>query len=159
MEVFKYTYSCTNAIHDYLKTKNLNELVVALSKAEVHARNDKGFGADGILWLRFGKEDSIAWSIKDIEKDLSLDEDDGTREFLEELFEYVTKDIDPEKQLRLYIDDGMIECPDCNGDCYKETGPNCSKPASSCCGGCIEKVTCDTCGGYGEVESDLKNEL
>jgi len=38
-----------------------------------------------------------------------------------------------------------ITCPECNGEGFNEWGPECSKPASMCCGGCYKTIECDKC--------------
>lgn len=45
-----------------------------------------------------------------------------------------------------------IECPECDGNGFHEIGPECSRPASDCCGGCYRKEGCDYCCGEGEIE-------
>jgi hypothetical protein len=45
-----------------------------------------------------------------------------------------------------------MECKECFGSGTYEVGPNCSMPASSCCGGCYETVRCETCNGTGKIE-------
>lgn len=45
-----------------------------------------------------------------------------------------------------------IDCNDCSGDGYHEEGPECSQPASNCCGGCYKEVQCKQCAGTGKLE-------
>lgn len=46
----------------------------------------------------------------------------------------------------------FIECFECGGDgTYYSTYPNCSKPATECCGGCYDLLECDYCEGTGEI--------
>lgn len=40
-------------------------------------------------------------------------------------------------------------CEWCEGEGRVKIGPNCSMPASMCCGGCYEEVKCDKCNGTG----------
>jgi hypothetical protein len=40
-----------------------------------------------------------------------------------------------------------LECKECNGVGSFEYGPECSKPASNCCGGCYKTVQCSACEG------------
>ena len=48
--------------------------------------------------------------------------------------------------------DTTIECFECGGEGeYEGTYPECSKPASHCCGGCYKKYECETCQGTGEL--------
>ena len=37
------------------------------------------------------------------------------------------------------------DCEDCDGEGNAEYGPICSRPASSCCGGCFETIDCNEC--------------
>lgn len=45
-----------------------------------------------------------------------------------------------------------MECKECFGSGTYEVGPNCSMPASSCCGGCYETIRCEMCNGTGKIE-------
>tara|TARA_R110001606_G_scaffold287110_1_gene435262 strand:+ start:145 stop:492 length:348 start_codon:yes stop_codon:yes gene_type:complete len=47
-----------------------------------------------------------------------------------------------------------VDCPDCDGEGYAEIGPDCSKPASECCGGCYTTQECPGCDG-GQVSITL----
>ena len=38
-----------------------------------------------------------------------------------------------------------VDCPDCDGNGFTERGPECSQPASSCCGGCYVREACNVC--------------
>lgn len=42
-----------------------------------------------------------------------------------------------------------VMCEWCEGEGRVKIGPNCSMPASMCCGGCYEEVKCDKCNGTG----------
>jgi hypothetical protein len=37
-------------------------------------------------------------------------------------------------------------------------GPSCSYPASMCCGGCYQEISCDHCGGSGKITAEFSNE-
>ncbi len=41
-----------------------------------------------------------------------------------------------------------LDCKECDGIGFFEYGPDCSKPASECCGGCYKKVECTACEGH-----------
>lgn len=45
-------------------------------------------------------------------------------------------------------------CPECDEGCV-EIGPECSRPASNCCGGCFRKEKCETCDGSGLININL----
>jgi len=50
------------------------------------------------------------------------------------------------------VEDGSeIDCFECNGEGSNEIGPECSLPASYCCGGCYRIEKCDKCGGSGKI--------
>jgi len=51
-----------------------------------------------------------------------------------------------------------MECKECYGEGTVNIGPSCSSPASMCCGGCYETVTCEECKGYGVVEDEEEEE-
>ena len=44
------------------------------------------------------------------------------------------------------------ECSECYGEGTIESGPECSMPASMCCGGCTVIYQCETCKGTGYEE-------
>jgi len=52
----------------------------------------------------------------------------------------------------------MKECSECNGSGTYNVGPDCSMPASMCCGGCYTEVECEECGGTGEISEDEYDE-
>lgn len=54
-----------------------------------------------------------------------------------------------------WIDLGETTCYSCDGNGYYEVGPQCSSPASSCCGGCYVKEGCEKCDTRGKVETSL----
>ncbi len=45
-----------------------------------------------------------------------------------------------------------VACKVCLGKGYFMIGPECSNPASECCGGCYREVNCDCCNGKGSVD-------
>jgi hypothetical protein len=51
-----------------------------------------------------------------------------------------------------------VLCEECEGEGTISIGPECSYPASMCCGGCYEDVDCKECDGVGfhyiEVEEE-----
>jgi hypothetical protein len=51
-----------------------------------------------------------------------------------------------------------MECKNCFGSGTYEVGPNCSMPASACCGGCYETVKCEMCNGTGKV-NEMKSPI
>lgn len=49
--------------------------------------------------------------------------------------------------------DQLITCPECYGDGKYEVGPECTRPASNCCGGCYYFEKCEECDGTGEIDN------
>lgn len=43
-----------------------------------------------------------------------------------------------------------VECDECCGCGSYDIGPECTMPASMCCGGCYRTVECDECNGTGK---------
>lgn len=51
-----------------------------------------------------------------------------------------------------------IECFECNGNGEMDGPlPECSKPASECCGGCYKQYTCVLCAGMGTLYAGPEN--
>jgi hypothetical protein len=48
-----------------------------------------------------------------------------------------------------------INCPECEGEGSYEYGPECTRPASMCCGGCYKTARCEECNGTGRIEYTL----
>lgn len=90
----EYIYSSTNAIFNYLKDNDIDKLISKLKELENHS-ND-------VLMFRFGNNNSILYSIKEIEKDLSLPNSHNNKILLLESFDIVTKDINPENEIKVY---------------------------------------------------------
>lgn len=47
-----------------------------------------------------------------------------------------------------------IECMHCDNG-TQSIGPECSRPASDCCGGCFRDVECDECSGSGHLDLEI----
>lgn len=56
---------------------------------------------------------------------------------------------------KVYI---SIECEECDGEGIIEIGPECSRPASLCCGGCYREERCEECNGEGKIEAELDSD-
>lgn len=56
------------------------------------------------------------------------------------------------------IEIAVIDCQECEGTGSVLVGPICFKPASECCGGCFEELSCNICDGYGTVDTIELNE-
>jgi len=62
---------------------------------------------------------------------------------------------DSNSDLRIWV---TCSCPECDGEGHYESGPECSRPASECCGGCYKTYKCETCDGGGKVMTTLTPE-
>lgn len=49
--------------------------------------------------------------------------------------------------------DEEIPCSNCDGSGIVEMGPQCDKPSSMCCGGCVQDTTCEICNGQKIIEN------
>lgn len=45
-----------------------------------------------------------------------------------------------------------MKCKECNGKGFTEMFVGCSKPASMCCGGCVQDVECHVCETSGDLD-------
>ena len=53
-----------------------------------------------------------------------------------------------------------IQCFECDGLGEVDGSlPECSKPASQCCGGCYKQYTCKLCDGTGNLYADIKEDM
>lgn len=52
-----------------------------------------------------------------------------------------------------------MECKKCNAVGYYESQPECDRPASMCCGGCVCEVECEVCEGKGYLVPDYDDEF
>ena len=65
------------------------------------------------------------------------------------------KYVNNQASLKVWV---TIDCPECGGDGKYEVGPQCSRPASECCGGCYVTERCEQCSGSGRVTTTLDAE-
>lgn len=98
--LIQYTYSCTNAMFNYLKDCDKGKLISELDRIEQHAKENIG-GKYTALWFKFGEDDPLSTTIRDIDRELDLPTTNNNRKFLEEKFESIT-DLEPDKELRVY---------------------------------------------------------
>lgn len=97
--LIQYTYSCSNAMYNYLHNGNDLELLInELKRIEKHAKDTIG-GKDCNIWFRFFSNDTGATTIADIERDL---QSYVNRKYRLECMEICTKDIDPNNELRVF---------------------------------------------------------
>lgn len=99
----EYVYSCTNAMFRFLHDNDLDVLLEDLKRIEAHAVDKYGNDEGESMWFRFFKGDTLATDIRNIENDLSLPEGHSNYKLLVERFDMVTKDINPENELRVYF--------------------------------------------------------
>jgi hypothetical protein len=91
----EFVYGCTEAMFNYTKDGNVQKLVNRLREIESHS--------GGELWFRFGKDDTLATTIDDINVDLCLPKYHPNYELMVEKFEGVCG-IEPDKELRVFVD-------------------------------------------------------
>lgn len=89
---------------NYLKDGNLEKLLAKLNWVEQNAINS-GLGPIGFanLWFKFGHQDTLATTIQDIYRDLQLPASHPNRQLMIEQFELVSKDLNPDNELRVYF--------------------------------------------------------
>ena len=96
--LIQYVYSCTEAMHQYLKDTDLDKLIERLSTIETHAKAKIG-GKDCTLWFKFGYDDTLATDIYDIKRDLK----GINRGFTIERMQRVSKDLNPQNELKVFF--------------------------------------------------------
>ena len=87
MKAIQYRFSCEQLIFNYLKDDNLSNLIVGLSNLENHAHRviAESKYPNKELWFKF-RDDTLVYSIKDIQRDLDKGNRVGNREKLIEHF-------------------------------------------------------------------------
>ena len=70
--LIQYVYSCEVNFYNYLQSGNLENLIKGLRRVETLARNENEGTVSGDLWFKFSSDDTLATTIRDIEKDLSF---------------------------------------------------------------------------------------
>jgi hypothetical protein len=98
-----YTYSCTNAIFEFLKDLDSKKLISKLRNIELHAKDSISNSDEKTLWFKFGNDDTLSTDIKDIEFELLLPSSHENNKRLINLFEMVTKDIEPSHEIRVFF--------------------------------------------------------
>lgn len=101
--LIQYRYSCEDAMFNYLKDGDLERLLAKLNWVEQLAM-DSGLGtAPKSLWFKFGHQDTLATTIQDIKRDLTLPASHDNRKLIIEQFELVTNSLSPDNELRVYF--------------------------------------------------------
>ncbi len=98
--IIKYVYSCTNAFFNYLKNENLEELIQELRRVEKHAYQETDSETSS-LWFKFGKGDTGATDINNIQSGLSLPKNHRNYKYLIEQINGVIG-LAPEDELQVY---------------------------------------------------------
>ena len=101
--LFEYNFSCTYAMHKFLKNGDKDALISRLKEIESiesAKRTDDVEGAS--MWFKFGSDDTLATTIDDIESALSLPIGHSNRDLIIESFDRVSKDLDHKKELRVF---------------------------------------------------------
>ncbi len=99
--LIQYKFSCTNAMFNFLKNKDLDKLLADLNRTEKHASENmagKDIGKDASLCFKFGDDDTLVTTIGDIAKDLSLPSKHGNHKLMIENFESIIN----ESELRVF---------------------------------------------------------
>lgn len=99
--LIQYSFSCTNAMFNYLKDGNLGQLISDLNRVQDHAIENIG-GEGASLWFKFGADDTLATTIGDIARDLQLPSSHGNHKLMIENFDLVVNNMDANKELRVF---------------------------------------------------------
>lgn len=94
----EYVYSCTNAMFNYLKDNNTSKMLVELNKVRNHLISEDGYDIKKELKFQFGSDKALVSFHNIIEATVDKDK----HEVLLELFDRVTKDINPDNELKVF---------------------------------------------------------
>ncbi len=81
--LIQYHYKVLEAFHEYLDTKDVDNLIAALQKVEQYHRNETDLPADADMWFRFGSDDTLVNTISDIQNDLRKPSGHPNRKMME----------------------------------------------------------------------------
>ncbi len=107
----QYTYSCTEAMFNYIKSNDLCALITKLKNIERHCvdslLNDECLTDKEILditfskrfWFKFGESDTLVTTIEDLERDLSSR---TNKDFRIESFELISG-LNSKDELQVYF--------------------------------------------------------
>jgi len=96
----QYTFSCTNAMFNFLKDNDLDKLVADLERVQKHA--SENIDLKGELHFKFGDDDTLVTTIADISTDLGLPSNHGNHKLMIEKFDLVVNNMDATKELRVF---------------------------------------------------------
>ena len=98
-----YSYSFSNMFFDFLKDKDVETLFSELDRVNKIVKNFEDTEPFPTIMLRFGENSTILYTIAEIKTDISLPENHPNKKLLLELMQLVTEDINPEKELQVYL--------------------------------------------------------
>ena len=99
--LIQYSFSCTNAMFNYLKDNDLNRLISDLKRIEYHASKTIG-GKDASLWFKFGSDDTLVTTIPGILTRLNLPLSHNNHQLMLENFDLVVNSMEAKKELRVF---------------------------------------------------------
>ena len=101
--LIQYRYSCEEAMFEFLKNGNVQNLIERLKRIEdIHRKEIECTDDELGLWFKFGSDDTLATTIEDIEKDLNLPSNHGNHKLLIDKF-LLAIDNNPETELMIYF--------------------------------------------------------
>jgi len=95
----QYTFSCTNTMFNYLKDGDIDKLIIKLKEVESHAKETIEAKSGASLWFKFGKGDTLATDISDVENTLKYL--NQNKVLLIEQFESIIG-LEPDDELRVF---------------------------------------------------------
>jgi len=98
--LIQYRFSCENAFFNYLKDKNISNLISKLKSVEHDAKKNIG-GKNASLWFKFFKGDTAATTISDIVNSLQLHPTNNNHKYMIENFK-LTTGLDVNHELRVF---------------------------------------------------------
>lgn len=99
--LIQYSFSCTNAMFNYLKDNDLSRFVADLNRIQYHASETIG-GENASLWFKFGADDTLATTISDIVNNLHLPLSHNNHKLMLEKFSLVVNNMEADKELRVF---------------------------------------------------------
>jgi len=101
--LIQYRYSCEEAMFEFLKNGNVQNLIERLKRIEnIHRKEIECTDDELGLWFKFGSDDTLATTIEDIRINLNYATSNGNRELLIDKMKMVI-DLNPETELMVYF--------------------------------------------------------
>ena len=101
MKAIDLIYSCSVAMYNYLKNRDLQALLKAL--IELQERYQSLHGINKTIWFKFGSDDTLCTTISNIDVALCLPEKHGNHKLMLEQFAMVYNEMDANSELRVYF--------------------------------------------------------